>query len=293
MPPERFGALCLLLRASPEEQTALADRRLLLPRAAGSAAVTLERSAAHLNLLTEQINRYDCPLGDLCLLTLEAQLWPLAARYPSARQVLARAFGIHASFLHWQGRFPEAARYGCRALDMSHPGGVSEFYWVHALIASNLTVSEQARKRDPDVVAEVLRGALGVANRPELEALLVDALLLESRYARAEAQMLAYGPWAIEAAERTGGSLPNQLRNARMHYAMALTRLGRYDQALEYTPEQLHHDPIQLRVQAGQWITLLLAMGERNAAAVWLERAYGTLTGGEDTTQLDEWARQL
>lgn len=175
VPEERFEELCSLLGARPEERSVLRCRRLLIAPALFQ-RLSLDRVEAELDVLADQVERYDCPLGDLRLLMVEAQVWSEAARSEPARRMLARAFGIHAAYLHWQGRFSEANHYGNRALDMLDMAGPPQWFWFKAAVASDVRPVERAARRDlPGVVAH-LHHWLDLAVRPEFQALILTEI---------------------------------------------------------------------------------------------------------------------
>lgn len=116
VPAERLDDLCQALRAAPGERGALAARRLHLGPASanGDTRVTPEAAWEQCEQMRAQAENGSTGLIDLRLLTLEAQLWPQAARggqHGPARRALARVFCTHAWYLEVSGRGHEVAAY--------------------------------------------------------------------------------------------------------------------------------------------------------------------------------------
>ena len=114
-PPDRLQELLLLLKASSNEQAALMKYRVVLPLA--DSLTSLDACEQHLDTLRQQA--YGCASSprDLSFLSLEAHLWPLAQRNPTALRLLVLTSLTHAEWLLGQGRLPEMNRLAERAME--------------------------------------------------------------------------------------------------------------------------------------------------------------------------------
>ena len=283
IPTDRLEDLCRILQAAPEEQALLSRGPLLLAAPTRYSGNTLGDLETQLDLVEGEVDRYHCPFGDLRLLVLEARLWPLAARRPALRPLLSRAYGVHAAYLHWKGRYPEAVRYGHQALDLLDRGGQPEAYWFRAVIASLLTVSPAARRRNPRVALDVLEGWLTLAQRPADAAAILGELTLEYRRLQQPELSVRYGRRALQAALAAAEPGSNLHGAGRWFCAGALRSAGRYAEALELCPVEPLDDPIHFVMGSLERGELSLAAGDRSAAERWLRRASERVDESEET----------
>jgi transcriptional regulator with XRE-family HTH domain len=118
VPEERLAELCRVLGAAPEEQEALAKRRLHLWTPIAANRRTLDALEEQVRRMYGRVHSGERVLMDLRFLALEAQLWPLAARNALARCLLAKAYAFHGEALEVWGHPHEVKPYATHALDL-------------------------------------------------------------------------------------------------------------------------------------------------------------------------------
>jgi transcriptional regulator with XRE-family HTH domain len=287
-PLDRREALFDLLGAHPGEREALSSRglQLFVPRA--EEPISLERLEWQLLVLQECVGRGEKTLMDLRLLTLEAQIWPLAGRTRAARKLLSRAYVLHGCWLGSWGRAAESGRCAERALDLVRWEFQPEPFWVEAIILA-AHCSAAAR---PERAAERLRLWLDAAADPAWETHLYrDLAGCLSECGQFDAA-LACIRRARHAAERLGEWRPNRLANDV--HVWILCHAGRAGEALALLPQDEHPEPHQRVFEAYHWCSVLRDLGDLAGAHDWLNRAYAIIREYDMSPEgADALARQL
>jgi transcriptional regulator with XRE-family HTH domain len=290
LPEERIDDLCRLLSVTAEERMALSQQRLWLWTPEWQSPLSLEAAEQQCERLGGQISRGNTALMDLRLLTLEAQLWPQAAKNAAARRVLARTFTTHAHYLLLAGRATEISAYSDRALDLLAGKSAPEPWWyaaVHAtgyVLASHLEAPQRNRRR-----VEYLRRWLDVTDDPAWQTNLYRDM---AQYASGAGHFEAALGWIGQAqasAERLSEN-PLTLHLAKHVHANVLLAAGRPREALrkQPSPEEAGLTVYQRLYEADQRVEILQALGDHTGAQDWLNRAYalcrehGLSTEGSD-----------
>ena len=234
---EQLHRICYTLGAREEEVIALTVGRF--------AQTWGEKENVQIESLQQRfealcLSRYDLMqsgLMDLSLLTLEAQLWPLAARSAAGRRLLAQVYTQHAHVLSDQERFAEMGQYADRALDITPEKFTREAFWVKARIFS--VVAAKSRRSAPGNrrIIERFRQVLSFARTPELESWILSWLgtLLVEDGAIESGQFLF--DQAIQVAARSENPIHKRLRENDK--ARLLLSMSRPAEALEIiTTEQ-------------------------------------------------------
>jgi transcriptional regulator with XRE-family HTH domain len=281
-PADRQEALFALLQAYPEERAALVDGSLfLLPPAAAGA--TLESLEQRLLALEARIQRGDNTLMDLCLLTLEAQLWPLARR-GAAYTLLARTYRTHSRWLWWRGRRREALRYAEYVLAATAELPKEEATQTLLLDAVHIIGGVIADGETPPAykrAQEHLCGWFPMVAAPALRASLYRDMADYLRRGGELANALHYSAQARVLAER--GEDQALVELTAFTHAGVLIEAGQPDKALPLLRPGDISVPIQHLNEAFLWTRAFLKMEDRTAAAAWMSRTY-TLMDSYDLT---------
>jgi transcriptional regulator with XRE-family HTH domain len=170
---EQLHQLCYVLKAQEEEVIALTCGRFALR--SSEKRVSLEALETELRELLRNFHNISnlaaiYALADMTYLALEARIWPLAARDPAARNLLASFYARHADHLAGMNRFVEAARYVERAFEMLPKRQPSEPFWLYAGIASARTLVYRGTQPAPARGIRQLRYWLPLAQEPAFQA---------------------------------------------------------------------------------------------------------------------------
>jgi hypothetical protein len=299
LPEERLDAVCRLLGVSAEERVALSQRRLGLgtpEREEGP--LSLEAAEQQCERLVEQMTQGEMALMDLRLLTLEAQLWPQAARSTAARRVLARAFTTHAQYLEDMGRSGEVSAYSDRALDLLVGKFTPKCWWFGAVhgtgyvLASHLGVVPRNRRR-----VEYLRRWLDFSDDPAWQTNLYRDMADYAMQAGNTEGALGWIGQAEALAERL--DTPYILHLAKHVHANVLLTAGRPKEALRKVPSPdagigAHIGVHQQLYDTYQRVEVLRALGDPTGAQDWLNWAYAHCQAhGLPTVGADALARRF
>ncbi len=281
-PEELLGPLFDLLEARPEERTALANRRLVLAAPLRRTPDALEDYEHRLAQVGERVARGEVMPGDLALLTLESQLWPLAARRESARELLARTYTLHAEWLVWRGRSAEAGRYAFRTLGLLRPAERRpEDFWFCAVNCAAHAVAHGRRSADREVKRRAHRQAFGLIHSwldvamgtPGRSNLCRDL----AEYAGHMGDLDA--AFALIGEARGLAENEEQSKLGRHIHAALLVQAGRAEEALPLLPEpcppevSAHRAALELSLWAGA----LADTGDVSAAHDCLNRFFAVL----------------
>lgn len=135
-PLEQLHRLCYALQAQEEEIVALTVGRFAHFQGAQE---NIPLESLHQRFEDINASRYDLmesQLMELSLLTLEAQLWPHAARSAAGRRLLAEVYTEHSHVLSDQKRHTEMGQYADRALDIAPDKSTRESFWLTAGVFS-------------------------------------------------------------------------------------------------------------------------------------------------------------
>jgi transcriptional regulator with XRE-family HTH domain len=284
-PLDRREALFDVLGAHPGERAALSSQglQLFVPRA--EEPISLERLEWQLLVLHECAGRGEKTLMDLRLLTLEAQIWPLAGRLRTARRLLAQTYTAHAEWLRTWGRAVESRQCAERALDLVRWEFPPERFWLGAILA---TVNRDSAARAVEQIRLWLDAAADPAWETALYRELADGL---SQCGQFDAALTCIRH-ARQAAERLSEWLPIRLAN-EVHVGILL-RAGRTGDVLPLLPQDEHPDPHQRVFETYNWVTVLRDLGDRAGAHDWLNRAYAIIREYDMSPEgADALARQL
>jgi tetratricopeptide (TPR) repeat protein len=273
LPEERLDDLCRLLAVSPEERVALSQQRLWLWTPEWQSPLSLEAALEQCERLTTQVSQGDMALMDLRLLSLEAQLWPQAAKSADARRVLARAFTTHAHYLEVAGPAEEVQTYSDRALDLLVGKFPPESWWFFAVHGTGFVLAPHLGAQRHRRRVEYLRRWLDFSDDPAWQTGLYRDM---ADYAMQADQFEAALGW-IGQAEALAERLDTRvdLHLAKHIHSKVLLAAGRPKEALRKlsSPGGVTNVHQQL-YDAFQRIDVLQALGDRTEAQVWLNRAY-------------------
>jgi transcriptional regulator with XRE-family HTH domain len=273
VPEERLPELGQLLGAEEEERQALAARRLHLWMPGGAGRPSRDVLEVQIGRLRDAIRGGQHLLLDLRLMTLEAQLWPMAARDPRARLLLARVYALHGEALDIWGRQAEIRSYATRTLDMAAaeraPDLETLYHGAHSAAAS----------LSPGPPGRAYERRVGYMRR---WLTYFDAPLFQTGIYRDMAEWFCHDGHFDEAlacitkatvtAERAESAI--DLRSARHIHAHILLNIGCPAQALPLLCRDEHPSPFQRLFEGYHWVDALLGVGERSAACEWLARVY-------------------
>ena len=273
VPEERLDALCRLLSVTAAERLSLSQRRLWLGETEWEKPLSLEAAEQQCERLFEQAHRGDSALIDLRLLSLEAQLWPQAARSAAARRVLAYAFTTHAQYLLLTGRRGEVAPYSDRAMELVVGQCAPERWWFRAVHATGA------------VMTPYLDG--GLRHRHRIEFLrrwldLTDDRVWQTGLYRDMAQYSAESGhyeaalgWIGTAEMQAERINPLSLHLTKHIHSKALLAAGRPKAALLKLPSSEAGLGVHQQLyDANQRVEALLALGDHAEAQDWLSHAY-------------------
>jgi transcriptional regulator with XRE-family HTH domain len=166
---EQLHNLCYALGAREEEIIALTVGRFA-QSGGGRENVPIESLQQRFeDLYTSRFALMQSQLMELSLLTLEAQLWPLAARSVAGRRLLAQVYTEHAHVLSDQQRHTEMGQQADRALDIAPEKSTREAFWLKARIYSAGATTVQGSASGNRRGIERFRQLLPFARTPELE----------------------------------------------------------------------------------------------------------------------------
>jgi len=277
-PPERRETLFELLGAAAEERAALADGHWVFPHHAAEAA-GLEPIEAEAAALRARVSSGKRALMDLELLALEARLWRLVRFHPAAHGLLQRVWADHATWLSWDDRKPEAARYAERVLapvrddprlDRALLGAVS-----HAVQVSALVVGHRPLERAPHRAVELLRQWLPLTEEPLWAAGIYRDMADHAARGGETAAALEFSRRALQASEATDDQEARRL--CRHVHADTLLRAGRPAEAHAFLAADSDIYPIRRILETLQRVSALLALEERAEAHDALNQAYALI----------------
>jgi len=294
LPLERLDDLCRLLAVTAEERVALSQQRLWLWTPEWQSPLSLEAALDQCKRLTAQMSHGDTALMDLRFLSLEAQLWPQAAKNAAARRVLARAFTTHAQYLLVTGRSSEVQVYSDRALDLVVGKFKPEDWWflpVHAsgaVLAPHLGTLLRNRRR-----VEYLRRWLDLTDDRIWQTGLYRDM---AQYASESGHFEAALGWISQAEALAERLYPASLYLSRHVHANVLLAAGRPREAFRRlpSPEAAEFSVHQELYDANQRVEVMRALGDHTGAQDWLNRAYALCREhGLSTAGPDSLARRL
>jgi transcriptional regulator with XRE-family HTH domain len=267
---EQLHALCYLLGAQEEELVALTSGQFSQIPTTG--ATSLEQARARMRQLRDLDQILPrLALTELGYLSLEAELWPLAAGGVEGRRLLAEAYANHAQFLSSMDRFREAGQCAERALALIPEKARPEPFWLRAGIISALSAVHRGAQPAPKRGLEQLRHWLPLAGWPEFEAWALADMAEYLSLSGEAAIALTLSKQACQVAERSED--PIELRMRQKDRARLLLRIERPEEALPLLTIVERENPWPradislLRAEAHQ------SAGESSEALDWLERA--------------------
>jgi transcriptional regulator with XRE-family HTH domain len=271
-PAEQRERLLTLLRAQPEERTALASGEMFGTTSLREVAYSPQALEYRFNQL--RMRTFDYPqdaLHDLSFLTFEALAWPLAAHGAVGRLLLGRIYANHATYLEAFDRVAESRDYAERALNLMSTQTVPEDAFVRAGIVTAHARVYQGRQPAPKRGIEMLELWL-----PHVQGLEYKAWLQSDM---AEYVMLAgdvKGALALSAeACRVAADheFAIELSHRRRDRAKLLLQADRIDEALALVTLEPGNTPVEHATVALLWAEGLMKQGDRSATE-WLHRAY-------------------
>jgi transcriptional regulator with XRE-family HTH domain len=261
---DRLHALCYTLEAQEEEVIALTCGRFAeLPT---GESVSQEVLRERLDVLWG-LDPYT-PLADLHWLTLEAQLWPHAARDVSGRHLLAEAYATHADHLSARAEWKAMGDYAERALDLMPAKAAREPFWIKAgVAAAHFEVHGRARPC-PRRGVEMLSHWLSYVQDPAYEAWMRARLAEYQMQDGKVEEALSLAAQACRTAEWSAH--PMERRWRQRDWALLLLGAGRPMAALPMLlPED--GDTVSFRADIALWrVRALTALGETTEAHDWL-----------------------
>lgn len=277
-PTEEMERLCLLLKASPEERTALHIRRL--SPSSWVPQLTLEECRVQYEMIARHRSGQSSfgPLMDLHMLALKRQLRFLLNESSEALRLLAQLETQHGWWLYMQGRKSEASTGTWRALNLARGNLAPEPFWVGALNLLSGHAASGGQK--PEQALRLLSPWLRLLPAAFHPFLLCDMALYAGQAHRPEeaAHLLQQAEQALLRRSRAGAEDHWYLHwYVRMTAARVFLSGGKAVEALNRLPTtDLEGD--------GRIVSLLigaeaaLAAGEKNLAARTLSEAQTLLT---------------
>ncbi len=239
----RLHALCFALRADPQEVAALTcGGRWLSEWFAPDRMAQAGPREWHLRI-RETWGRVD-GLEDLRMLTLEAQLWRLAAQQSFALPLLQCAYAYHARMLLQTCRYREVLPYAERSLALARQGYLHQPEWAWALMASEAVHTLKGRPQDMRRAAERLQSYVAEVKDVPTHAW----MLAEIGIYRARAGNGAAAEALTQEACQIAGGAENRLGEIAMRrrdQVRIQMQQGHYEAALdilEATPKLLEND---------------------------------------------------
>jgi transcriptional regulator with XRE-family HTH domain len=173
---EQLHRLCYTLGAQEEEILALTVGRFAQIWG-DKENVTLESLQQRLeDISASRFALMQSQLIELSLLTLEAQLWALAARSAGGRRLLAQVYTLHAHILSDQERFAEMGQHADRALAIAPEKSTREEFWLRARIFSAHAESNRGSVSGNRRSIERFRQLLPFARTPDQESWILTSL---------------------------------------------------------------------------------------------------------------------
>ncbi|MBV9468797.1 MAG: helix-turn-helix transcriptional regulator, partial [Abitibacteriaceae bacterium] len=235
----QLHTLCYALEATTEEMLALTTG--YLSPLADVGTVTLDELRAqghHVNFYT---NSWETPAWkELCLLTLEAQAWPLVASSGKGQQVLAELYSYHARHLSSNKRYAESGIYAARAMDLWPQGIRPNEIMVEASIALARAVAKRGIRPAPEQGLELLHHWQGEARGPAYQAWMLSELAIYTVQTGNETEGLQLAQRAREIATRCSNH--HELYNRELDGARLLLNVKQPRQALNLI-QQPHPHP--------------------------------------------------
>jgi transcriptional regulator with XRE-family HTH domain len=293
VPEERLPELCRLLGAEEEERQSLSARRLQLWMPGGAGRPSRDTLEEQIERLKDAIRSGHHLLMDLRLMTLEAQLWPMAARDSRARHLLACAYALHGEALDIWGRQAEIRSYATHTLDMAaaeHAPDLETLY--HGAHSAAVCLSPGPLGREYERRVVYMRRWLTYFEAPVFQTgIYRDMAEWFCRDGHFD-EALACITQATETAERAGSAI--DLRSARHIHASILLNMGRPAEALPLLCRDEHPNLFQRLFEGYHWVDALLGVGERSAARDWMERVYAIVQAYDLPTEgADALARKF
>jgi transcriptional regulator with XRE-family HTH domain len=274
---ENLAALLSLLRAHPQEQAALRDGFPFLRSPLKARATFCEALRVHfLAFLLQAYARRSDPLHDLCFLTLAATAWPMAARGKAGRELLADIYAHYAAYLADLHRFGEARLYAQRALDFLEDKSTPESYYVRAAIVCAQAQVFCGPKPTLERGLELLRLWLPATPQIDFQSWILEDMAIYLSLVGELGAALELSRQACQIVEDKVD--PIELRLRQLGLARLQLQAGLAEQALTLVRLHLDDTPFRRADVELVWAEGLLALGEKNAAQDWLQRAYKDIT---------------
>lgn len=272
---EHLHQLCFTLRASPDEAAFLMTRPLQItaPDADGVSCPEARFRESH-QQLQFRMWRGDSEGMDLQFLTLTAQGWQLSRSRPHGDFWLGCALILHCQWLLHMGRVKEAERraYSAWRIVRAQPAHLRGSLWLIQAIARGAARNRDGQVVKPLVGAQVLQDWLPLAHQwPEMEAWFLRGAAEFMAHAQRYDEAARFAREAIDLAE--GLEAPVERHLARNTYAHVLVQAGRAAEAIPYLSVFVQEHPTNRVEDALLWYQTLLAVGDRQEAQDWLQRA--------------------
>lgn len=272
---EHLHHLCFVLRASPDEAAFLLTRPLQItaPDADGVLCPEARFHEAHQHLQF-RLWSGESEGMDLQFLTLTAQGWQLSRSHARGDFWLGCALILHCQWLLHMGRVKEAERraYSAWRIVQPQPAHQRGSLWLVQAIARGTARNRDGQVVRPLVGAQVLQDWLPLARQwPEMEAWFLRGAAEFMAHAQRHEEATRFARAALDLAERL--EIPVERHLARNAYAYVLVQAGRASEAIPYLSVFVHEHPANRVEDALLWHHTLLAVGDRQDAQHWLQRA--------------------
>jgi transcriptional regulator with XRE-family HTH domain len=260
---ETLRQLCVVLRATSQEQSALAQGRVSFGRETGP---TTSDSAAERLWVT--LHDSSIELRDLMYLSLEADLWGESQRHADggwARPMLCEVYSRHAQFMEEQDRLTEAKWNSQTVINMCSalPEHLDRF--VPAAIAYSKVLA-LGPNGSVNAAMETIRTWLSLVKTPLYRSWLLSDLAAFFALRRDAYEAVELFDAACEQAEHTGMEV--EIANRRWEYAENLVQLGRVHEARGIL-NVIAPSSTQTFKEAYIHGQVALALGERPEAEQW------------------------
>ncbi|RYG55952.1 XRE family transcriptional regulator, partial [bacterium] len=233
--PTHLQTLCYVLQARTEEMVALTTSHLSSQSGEGNYSLNelIERGTA----LCHYPGSMPEALNDLHFMTLEAQLWPLAARSEAGAQFLAKVYSCHAHQLSCYERFSEIGHYAHLALDLWSPNGTPDVFQAMAGIAAARAAVYSGGRHTPERGLAVLKHWLDAIPWPNFQAWILSDM---AKYLAQDGQVESAIALARQAQEISERCDPIEFANRELDIAQIMIWNGQAAQALPLIDRHRH-----------------------------------------------------
>jgi transcriptional regulator with XRE-family HTH domain len=168
---------------------------------------------------------------ELLLLTLEAQVWELAARTDPGKSLLARTYHLHGLFLDLRGRYHEAGKYTESSLALLPRSTPLTRQGLHAVLVNAGALSASGRRHASRYALEQLRPYLSITPWMDMQAWLLAQIAANLTQEGRVEEGLALSRKAVQIAEKC--DMPGERERRYFSHGELLLEIGRPGEALE------------------------------------------------------------